>query len=118
MSYVVGFLLPVPTKKLGAYKKLAQQAGKVWLEHGALEYLECIGDDLDSPMGLPFPKAMKLKKDETAVFAWVRYKSKKHHDQVNAKVMADERMQVAPKDMPFDPKRMSFGGFKVLVEKR
>jgi uncharacterized protein YbaA (DUF1428 family) len=118
MSYVDGFLLPVPTKNLAAYRRMSQKAGKIWKEHGALEYRECAGDDLDVKMGVPFPKLIKLKPGETAVFSWIVYKSRVHRDRVNAKVMKDPRMNgiVEEKSMPFDVKRMVYGGFKVLVD--
>jgi uncharacterized protein YbaA (DUF1428 family) len=117
MVYVDGFLLIVPKKKLDAYKKLARKAGKVWREHGALEYRECAGDDLDVAYGLPFPKLLKLKPTEAAVFSWIVYKSRAQRDQINAKVMKDPRLaDIDPKTMPFDLKRMSMGGFTVLVD--
>lgn len=117
-KYVDGFVLVVPLKKVKQYQKIAQKAGNVWREHGALDYFECVGQDLNSKFGVPFPKLAKAKKDETVVFAWIVYKSRKHRDQVNKKVMADPRMNAMmdPKDMPFDMKRMSYGGFDVLVE--
>jgi uncharacterized protein YbaA (DUF1428 family) len=118
MPYVDGFLLPIPKKNLAKYRKIAQKAGKIWREHGALEYRECVGDDLKIKWTLPFPKLMKLKPGETAIFAWIVYKSKAHRDSVNAKVMKDPRLNemMDPKDMPFDHKRMAYGGFKVIVE--
>jgi len=117
MSYVDGFVIPIPKKNVAAYKRMAQMGAKIWREHGALEYYECVGDDLDIKMGLPFPKAIKLKRGETVIFAWIVYKSRAHRDRVNAKVMKDPRCSdMAPKTMPFDMKRMTFGGFKVLVE--
>jgi uncharacterized protein YbaA (DUF1428 family) len=118
MSYVDGFLLPVPKKNLQAYRGMAEKAGKVWREHGALDYRECVGDDLKVKVGLPFPRQIKLKPGETVVFSWILYKSRAHRDRVNAKVMKDPRIaeMCDPKDMPFDVKRMAFGGFKVLVE--
>lgn len=115
MKYVDGFVIPVPKKNLKAYTKLASLAGKVWMEHGALEYRECAGDDLEVPCGMPFSKALKLKPGETVVFAWIVYRSRAHRDQVNAKVMKDPRMAAAPK-CPFDVKRMTWGGFKTLVD--
>jgi uncharacterized protein YbaA (DUF1428 family) len=117
MPYIDGFVLPVPEKNLSAYRRIAKLACKVWKEHGALEYRECVGDDLTVPMGVPFPKLIKPKKGETVVFSWIEYKSRKHRDQVNAKVMADPRMMAMCdwKKMPFDCKRMTWGGFKVLV---
>src|SRR5262245_49832438 len=116
MSYVDGFVLPLPKKNLKAYAKMAAQAGKIWMKHGALEYRECIGDDLDIKFGLPFPKGIKIKKGETVVFAWIVYKSKAHRDKVNAKVMKDPDLGVGMEGMkmPFDVKRMLYGGFKTL----
>lgn len=116
MKYVDGFVLPV--KDVEAYRRLAQKAGKIWLEHGALEYRECVADDMDVPMGIPFPKRVKLKPGETVVFAWIVYKSRAHRDRVNAKVMKDPRITegMDEKNMPFDCKRMTYGGFQVLVE--
>ncbi|MGH2395444.1 MAG: DUF1428 domain-containing protein [bacterium] len=118
MSYVDGFLLPVPKKNLSAYRRMAQKAGKIWREHGALDYKECAGDDLKVKMGVPFPRTIKLKAGETVVFSYIVYKSRAHRDRVNAKVMKDPRIQYMcdPKAMPFDTKRMAYGGFKVLVD--
>jgi uncharacterized protein YbaA (DUF1428 family) len=116
MSYVDGFVLVVPKKKLPAYVKLARKASKVWREHGALDYRECVGDDLKVKMGLPFPRLAKARAGETVIFSWVSYKSRAHRDKVNAKVMADKRLfDGMPKEMPFDVKRMAYGGFKTLV---
>ena len=116
--YVDGFVLLVPTKKLAAYKKLAAAASKVWLEHGALQYVETEGDDLTPGFGLPFTKLTKAKKGETVVFSWIMYKSLAHRDRVNAKVMKDKRLAAMcdAKHMPFDMKRMSCGGFKTMVD--
>ena len=118
MRYVDGFLLPVPKKNLQAYARMAQKAGKIWREHGALEYRECAGDDLKVKMGVPFPRTVKLKPGETVAFSYIVYKSRAHRDRVNAKVMKDPRIKdmCDPKDMPFDVKRMVYGGFKVLVD--
>ena len=118
MTYVDGYVLPVPKKNLATYRKVAEKAGKVWREHGAVEYRECAGDDLNVNWGLPFPKAMKLKADETVVFAWIVFKSKAHRDRVNAKVMKDPRMDqmMEPSKKLFDTKRMVYGGFNVLVD--
>lgn len=117
MSYVDGFVLVVPKKKLAAYKAMARKAGKVWREHGALDYRECVGDDVKVKFGLPFPKLAKAKPSETVVFSFIIYKSRAHRDRVNAKVMADKRIsEHMPKDMPFDLKRMAYGGFKTIVE--
>src|SRR5262245_35838757 len=118
MKYVDGYVLPVPKKKLQFYRRIAQQAGKIWREHGALEYRECVGEDLDVKWGVPFPRQIKAKPGETVVFAWIVFKSRAHRDCVNAKVMKDPRISnmCDPKEMPFDCKRMVYGGFKVLVD--
>lgn len=117
-GYVDGFLLTVPTKKLSEYKKLAQLGCKVWLDHGALDYCECTGDDLKIKMGIPYPALLKLKKNEVVVFSWISYKSRAHRDIVNSKVMKDPRLakMANPDNMPFDCNLMSFGGFKVIVK--
>lgn len=115
-TYVDGFVIPLPKKNLAAYKKMARGGARVWKKHGALQYFECVGDDLASKYGLPFPKGIRTKPSETIVFAFIVYKSKKHRDEVNAKVMGDPLMGKIPKRMPFDPKRMMFGGFKTIVE--
>lgn len=117
MAFVDGFVLPVPKKNVAAYRRMARKAGKVWREHGALAFYECVGDHLDVKFGVPFPRALKLKPDETVMFSWIMYKSRAHRDRVNAKVMADPRIaQTNAKEMPFDCDRMVYGGFKVLVE--
>jgi uncharacterized protein YbaA (DUF1428 family) len=120
MSYVDGFVLLLPKKNLKAYKKMAQKAGAIWKELGALEYRECVGDDLKvmAGCGLPFPKLASVKSGETVVFAWIVYKSRAHRDKVNAKVMKDPRItgMMQGKTMPFDVNRMAYGGFEVLVE--
>ena len=117
MSYVDGFVLVVPKKKLAIYKNMARKAGKIWREHGALDYRECVGDDLKVKMGVPFTKFAKIKAGETVVFSYIVYKSRAHRDKVNAKVMADKRITASmAQEMPFDPKRMAYGGFKTLVE--
>jgi uncharacterized protein YbaA (DUF1428 family) len=116
MPYVDGFVIPVPKKNLPAYVRMAKKAGKIWKEHGALEYRECAGDDLDIQFGRSFPKQLKLKPDETVVFAWVVYKSKADRNRVVAKVMQDPRLKMDDKNMPFDMQRMVYGGFKVLVD--
>ena len=117
MAYVDGYVLPVPAKRLKDYQKVANKAGKVWKEHGALDYWECAGDDMDVKFGKPFPKLMKTKSDETVIFAFVIYKDKKTRDAVNKKVMADPRLQAMcdPKDPIFDFKKMCYGGFKEIV---
>jgi uncharacterized protein YbaA (DUF1428 family) len=116
--YVDGFVLPIPKKNLAAYRRMASKGSRVWLEHGALEYKECVGDDLNVSMGAPFPKVFKCKPGETMVFAWIVYKSRAHRDRVNAKVMADPRLlsMMKSKSMPFDVKRMSYGGYTVLID--
>ena len=118
MSYVDGFVLPVPTKNLQAYRRMSQKASKVWKDHGALQYVEAAGDDLDVKFGTAFPKMMKLKPGETVVFAWIVFKSRAHRDKVNAKVMKDPRLNsmMNEKNMPFDVKRMLYGGFKSIVD--
>lgn len=118
MGYVDGYVLPVPKKNLQAYRRMAQKAGKIWREHGALEFRECVGDDLNVKPGVPFPRRIKLKGGETVIFSWITFKSRAHRDRVNAKVMKDARLatMMEPKAMPFDVKRMVYGGFKVLVD--
>jgi uncharacterized protein YbaA (DUF1428 family) len=118
MAYVDGFLLPIPRKNVQAYRRVAQKAGKVWREHGALEYRECAGDDLKVKMGVPFPRLSRLKPGETVFFSWIVYKSRAHRDSVNKKVMQDPRLakMMNTKAMPFDVKRMTYGGFKTLVD--
>ncbi|GJQ30323.1 MAG: RNA signal recognition particle [Phycisphaerae bacterium] len=117
-KYIDGFVVPIEKKNLAAYRKLAKLAGKVWREHGALQYVEAVGADLNLPYGFPFPKLAKLKKTETVFFSFIVYKSKADRDRVNGKVMRDPRLAkcMDPKAMPFDMKRMSCGGFEVLVE--
>lgn len=118
MRYVDGFLLAVPKKNVQAYRRMARQAGKVWREYGALEFRECIGDDLKIKPGMPFPRLMKLKRGEAVFFSYIVYKSRQHRDRVNARVMKDDRMNklMAGKAMPFDLRRMAYGGFRVLVD--
>ncbi|MFL5088744.1 MAG: DUF1428 domain-containing protein [Xanthobacteraceae bacterium] len=118
MPYVDGFIVPVPTKNLEDYRRMAQKAGKIWREHGALEYRECVADDVKPGKWTSFPRSVKLKQGETVVFSWITYKSRAHRDRVNAKVMKDARLaqMMNPKAMPFDGKRMIFGGFNVLLE--
>jgi len=118
MRYVDGYVLPIPRKKLETYRRMAAKAGKVWREHGALEYRECAGDDLKVKWGMPFPKVAKAKTGETVVFSWIVFKSRAHRDRVNAKVMNDPRLaeMMDPNSMPFDMKRMAYGGFEVLVD--
>lgn len=116
-AYADGFVIPVPKKNLPAYLKMARQASKVWKEHGALDYKECVGDDLAVSFGPGFPKGIRTKKGETVVFSWILYKSRAHRDKVNAKVMQDPRIKdmCDAKDMPFEGKRMLYGGFAVAV---
>jgi len=116
MSYVDGYILPVPKDKIAEYEKLATLAGKIWIEHGALEYRECVGDDLDIKELVPFPQLVQTKPDETVVFAWIVFESKERRDEINAKVMADPRLScMGPEGSPFDHTRMAFGGFRILV---
>jgi len=118
MAYVDGFLLAVPAKKLAAYRRLAAKAGKVWREHGALEYRECVGDDLQTMHGTPFEKRVKPKRGEVIVMSWIVYKSRAHRDKILPRIMQDKRLAgtMDPKTMPFDVKRMSYGGFRLLVD--
>ena len=116
-AYVDGFVLPIPKKNLKAYVRMAEVAGKIWKEYGALEFRECVADDVKKGKWTSFPRSVKLKPSETVFFSWIVYKSRKHRDQVNAKVMKDKRLAgLGIKDMPFDGKRMIFGGFKVMVD--
>lgn len=116
-KYVDGFVIPVPKSKIGTYREIAKRAGKVWMKHGALEYKECVGEDLKVKFGLPFPALAKAKAGETVVFSWILFKSRAHRDKVNAKVMKDpfiQEMMKAPP--PFECKKMAYGGFEVLVD--
>lgn len=117
-KYVDGFVLPVPKKNLQAYRRFAQKAGKVWREHGALEYRECVGDDVKMGKLTSFPQSVKLKPGETVVFSWIVFKSRAHRDRVNAKVMKDPRLadMMDPKALPFDGKRMVYGGFELVLD--
>ena len=116
--YVDGFVVPVPTDKLDDYRRISRKAGKIWREYGALEYIECVADDVKPGKLTSFPQSVKLKPGETVVFSWITYTSRKQRDSINAKVMADPRLaeMMDPKSMPFDGKRMFWGGFKTLVE--
>ena len=114
--YVDGFVIPVPKKNVPAYLKMARLGGKVWTDHGALEVFECVGDELDTKLGVSFPRGIKTRPGETVVFSWILFKSRASRDRVNAKVMKDKRMATAPKKMPFDFKRMIYGGFTVAVK--
>ena len=114
--YADGFVITVPKRKLDAYRRISQKAGRVWKQYGAIEYIECVGDNLKIPMGLPFPRLTKAKPGEAVVFSWILYKSRRDRDRVNKKVMADPRIKMDVKSMPFDMKRMAYGGFRVLVD--
>jgi uncharacterized protein YbaA (DUF1428 family) len=118
VPYIDGFLLPVAKRKVKAYLDLSRKAGRIWKEHGALEYRECVGDDLTIKNMTGFPKMAKARAGETVVFSWIVYKSRAHRDAVNKKVMKDERIaaMMGPKDMPFDVRRMAMGGFTVAVD--
>ena len=116
-GYVDGFVLAVPKKKLREYKRLAQKTARIWRKHGALDYIEAVGNDLGSKWtGIKFPRTVKARRNETVVFSYIVYKNKKHRDLVNSKVMKDPFMsKQSVKDMPFDTKRMAYGGFRVIV---
>ena len=119
MSYVDGFVVPVPESNLKQYRTIAQKAGKIWKEHGALHYVEAIGDDLEVKFGLSFNKVIKPKPGETILFSFIVFKSRADRDKVNAKVMSDPRMNKMMEssgEMPFDVKRMLYGGFKSLID--
>jgi len=118
MAYVDGFVVPVPKRNLVTYRNMARKAGKVWREHGALDYKECIADDVKWGKRTSFPRSVKLKRNEAVWFSWIVYKNRQHRDRVLAKVMKDKRLaaMMNPKRMPFDGKRMIYGGFKVLVD--
>ena len=118
MAYVDGFIVPVPKKNVEAYRRLARKAGKIWREHGALEFKECVADDVKVGKWTSFPHSVKRKPNETVVFSYIVYKSRKDRDRINAKVMRDPRLakMMDVKAMPFDAKRMIYGGFKVLVD--
>jgi uncharacterized protein YbaA (DUF1428 family) len=117
MPYVDGFVLPLPKKNLAAYRKMARAGAKIWRDHGALAFHECVGDDLDISMGVPFTKMAKVKPGETVVFSWIFYKSRADRDRVMAKVMKDPRIAKSMQGpMPFDVKRMAMGGFKTIVD--
>ena len=117
MSYVDGYVLPISKKKLPAYRRLAREAAEVWKEYGVLEYRECVGDDLQVKWGVPFTHCLKLKRGETVVFSWIVFKSRADRDRINSLVMRDPRIaRLDPRSMPFDDRRMVYGGFNVLVE--
>ena len=117
MTYVDGFIVPVPKRKLAAYRKIATKAGKVWMDHGALSYVECVADDVKRGKRTSFPRSVKRKPGETVVFSWITYPSRASRDRIMAKVMKDKRLaaMMDPKAMPFDGKRMIFGGFKAFI---
>lgn len=117
--YVDGFLMAVPTGKVDAYKKMARKAGKIWKEYGALDYVECIADDVRPGKHTSFPQAVKLKRGEVVFFSWITYRSRRHRDSVNKQVMADPRIAAMgpPNPMPFDTQRMMWGGFKAVVKR-
>ena len=117
-SYVDGFIVPVPKKKLQEYRRMAQRAGRIWREHGALDFVECVAEDVKPGKVTSFPQSVKLKAGETVMFSWITYQSRAHRDRVNKKVMADPRLKdmMDMKSMPFDAKRMIYGGFKVLEQ--
>jgi uncharacterized protein YbaA (DUF1428 family) len=117
-QYVDGFVVPVPKQHLDAYRRMARRAGKIWREHGALEYRECVGDDVKMGKVTSFPQSVKLKPGETVVFSWIVFKSRAQRDRINAKVMSDPRLadMMDPKAMPWDTKRMIYGGFNVVVD--
>jgi uncharacterized protein YbaA (DUF1428 family) len=116
-GYVDGFVIPVPKRNVATYRRMSRRAGKIWREHGALDYVECIADDVKSGKYTSFPQAVKLKPGEVVWFSWILYRSRAHRDRVNAKVMKDPRLasMMDPRKMPFDGKRMFWGGFKVSV---
>ena len=114
--YVDGFVVPVPKKNLVAYRRMSRKAGAVWMDHGALTYVECVGDDVKVGKHTSFPQAVKLKPNETVVFSWITFKSRADRDRINAKVMKDPRITGMDQAMPFDGKRMIYGGFKPIVE--
>lgn len=117
MSYVDGFVLPVPKTRLPEYEKLAALAGQIWREYGALEYVECVADDVQPGKLTSFPQSVMLKDDEVVIFSWIRYPSREARDEINAKVMADPRLkEMGPDTLPFDGKRMFWGGFRPLVQ--
>lgn len=116
MAYVDGFVLAVPKDQLPAYKKLARKAGHIWREHGALAYMECAADDVPEGKLTSFPRAVKLQDGETVIFSWIVYRSRRERDAINKKVLADPRLKMAASAMPFDTKRMIWGGFKTIVE--
>ena len=117
--YVDGFVIPIPRKNIAAYRRMATLASRVWMDHGALEYFECVGEDLAVPFGKPFTKQIRLARGETVIFAWIVFPSKARRNRINAAVMKDPRLAgMDMKKMPFDVRKMVYGGFDVLVESR
>ena len=118
MSYVDGYVLPVPAARVTEYRKLARKAGKIWMEYGALQYVECVADDVKPGKLTSFPQAVKLKEGEIVLFSWIVYRNRRDRDRINKKVMSDPRLadMADPKNLPFDAKRMFWGGFKPIVE--
>ena len=117
MAYVDGFLVPVPKDKLDAYKEMARLGAEVWMEYGALSYVECMADDVPYGELTSFPRAVQAKEDEIVIFSWITYKDRTSRDEINAKVMADERLKAFQSEMPFDGKRMIYGGFQPFLER-
>ncbi|GGF47842.1 RNA signal recognition particle [Aliidongia dinghuensis] len=117
MSYVDGFVVPVPKQNIEAYKAMSRRASEVWMEHGALAFVECIGDDVPYGQLTSFPRAVQATEDEVVVFSWITYRSRAERDAINAKVMADPRLKDMQTDMPFDGKRMIYGGFETFLER-
>jgi uncharacterized protein YbaA (DUF1428 family) len=119
MAYVDGFVIPIPKKNIKSYAAMAKKAARVWIDHGALEVKECVGEDFAGKMAPPFSRKLKIRRNETVLFSYIVFKSRAHRDRVNARVMKDPRLaSMAPKKMPFDIKRMMYSGFKVLVDTR
>jgi uncharacterized protein YbaA (DUF1428 family) len=116
MSYVDGFVVPIPKDKVEAYKEMAQRAGAIWKEHGAIAFVECLADDVPYGELTSFPRAVKVEEGETVAFSWIVYESREARDAINAKVMADPRLKADMESMPFDGKRMIFGGFEIMVQ--
>ena len=118
MSYVDGFVVPVPKRKIQAYKRMARKAGKIWREYGAIDYVECLADDVKPGKTTSFPQAVKLKAGEAVGFSWIVYKARRDRDRINARVMKDKRLasMMDPKKLPFDGKRMFWGGFKTMID--
>lgn len=115
--YVDGFVVPVPKANVEAYRRMAREAGEIWREHGALEFVECVADDVHDGEVTSFPRSVQLREDEVVVFSWITYRSRAHRDEVNEKVMSDARIaDMKPEDMPFDGKRLVWGGFETIVE--